>query len=246
MEIKNYIYWDGIKFINKKKISFFNDILNANFITVPSAPVLVSIHSNHLLHNAIKDSDFSIIDSSLFAILCRFYFLRIYKYSGYRLVKDIIDYLKKEKVSIFLIDPSEHSAQTNKKFILQSTSIASSYYHNYVAPFYNENSSITDNRLLEKLELIKPRLIIIGIAGGKQEILGAYLKRNLTFETTILCTGAALSFFTGEQALISCTIDRMYLGWLFRILNNPKIFLPRYLSAIKFILIFFQHPVKKS
>mgnify|MGYP003325519486 CR=1 FL=1 len=67
------------------------------------------------------------------------------------------------------------------------------------------------------------------LGGGTQEVLGSYLIKNLSFKTTILCTGGAISFFTGEQAPINNLIDRFYLGWLIRLIFNPIIFYKRYL-----------------
>ena len=52
-----------------------------------------------------------------------------------------------------------------------------------------------------------------------------------------LITGAAISFFTGEQAPINDFIDRNYLGWLFRIIFKPYVFLPRYLKSIKLFFL---------
>ena len=40
---------------------------------------------------------------------------------------------------------------------------------------------------------------MVNIAGGEQEILGAFIRRQLNFKTTIICTGAAISFFTGNR-----------------------------------------------
>ena len=47
----------------------------------------------------------------------------------------------------------------------------------------------------------------------------------------ILCTGGAIAFLTGGQANIPTWADRMYLGWLFRVCQSPKTFLPRYWNA---------------
>ena len=72
------------------------------------------------------------------------------------------------------------------------------------------------------------------IGGGKQEILGLYLK-NLTIKTTILCTGAAISFFTKDQAPINRVVDKFYLGWFVRLIFNPFVFSKRYLNSLKLI-----------
>jgi N-acetylglucosaminyldiphosphoundecaprenol N-acetyl-beta-D-mannosaminyltransferase len=47
----------------------------------------------------------------------------------------------------------------------------------------------------------------------------------------ILCTGAAIAFFTGGQAKIPTWADRLYLGWFLRIMENPGSFIPRYFKA---------------
>ena len=62
---------------------------------------------------------------------------------------------------------------------------------------------------------------------GIQEVLGLYLKKKLKFKVTILCTGGAISFFTGDQAPINIFIDKYYLGWLVRLFFNPFIFFKR-------------------
>ena len=62
-----------------------------------------------------------------------------------------------------------------------------------------------------------------------------YLKKNLKIKTTILCTGAAISFFTRDQAPINSLIDKLYLGWFLRLIFNPFVFLKRYLYGLKLI-----------
>ena len=103
---------------------------------------------------------------------------------------------------------------------------------NYISPIYN-TSKIEDKNLLEITNKFKPNFIILNLGGGVQEILGFYLKKNLKKKTKIICTGAAISFFTKDQAPINQIFDRFFLGWLIRILFKPGVFLPRYLKAFK-------------
>ena len=53
----------------------------------------------------------------------------------------------------------------------------------------------------------------------------------------IHCIGAALAFLTGDQPPIPMWADRFYLGWLLRLLRQPRVFGPRYLSALKLPLL---------
>ena len=92
-----------------------------------------------------------------------------------------------------------------------------------------------DKLLIKKINKFKPSIILINIGGGTQEILGSYIKNQISFKTRIFCTGAAFSFFTGDQAPINDFIDKLYLGWLLRLIYNPSTFLKRYLYSLRLI-----------
>ena len=115
--------------------------------------------------------------------------------------------------------------------------------HQYIAPIYKKNK-ITDIKLLKDIKTIKPKYIIINLGGGTQEILGSYLKKNLNYKPSIICSGAAISFLTKQQAPISAIVDKLYLSWLLRIIYNPILFLPRYLSAFKLLFLVWNEKIK--
>ena len=98
-----------------------------------------------------------------------------------------------------------------------------------------KKSYIVDNSLLKILKKEKPKTILINLGGGIQEILGSYIKDNLNYKPLIICSGAAISYFTKQQAPINNLFDTLYLGWLIRCIFNPRIFIPRYLSAFKLV-----------
>ena len=84
--------------------------------------------------------------------------------------------------------------------------------------------NVLDERLLKRIIKARPDFIMTNIGGGIQEILGLYLREKLKFKVTIICTGGAISFFTGDQAPVNSLIDQLYLGWLIRLIFNPFIF----------------------
>jgi UDP-N-acetyl-D-mannosaminuronic acid transferase (WecB/TagA/CpsF family) len=102
-----------------------------------------------------------------------------------------------------------------------------------------------DKKLLESIEFNKPRVIFIQIGGGIQERLGLYLKSHLSFHPTIICSGAALAFLSGQQVRIPRWVDRFYLGWLLRCMSDPKTFIPRYFSAFRLVYLLFKYGKKK-
>ena len=84
----------------------------------------------------------------------------------------------------------------------------------------------------------KPRYILINLGGETQEILALYIKEKVDYKVSILCTGAAIAFLTKRQAPINDIIDKYYLGWLIRILYNPKKYFVRIISSLKLIKLF--------
>ena len=74
--------------------------------------------------------------------------------------------------------------------------------------------------------------LIINLGGGTQEILGNFLKTNINFKSKVICTGGAISYFTKDQAPINDMIDKLYLGWFYRLLFNPIVFIPRLLKSL--------------
>ena len=101
-----------------------------------------------------------------------------------------------------------------------------------------------DSILLNNLKKNKPFVILINLGGGTQEVLGSYLKNNLNYKPLIICTGAAISFLTKRQAPISKFIDNIFMGWAVRIIFNPIVFLPRYLSAFKLLFFIWNTKIK--
>ena len=90
------------------------------------------------------------------------------------------------------------------------------------------------------------KIIIINIGGGIQEILGFYLKNNLKYKPMIICTGAAIAYLTKDQAPINNFIDKIYLGWLLRIIFHPSAFFPRYIYAFKLFFLVLKNKITIS
>jgi len=111
----------------------------------------------------------------------------------------------------------------------------------YVAPDYRESGhrngrdELTDEVLARSIEERHPRWIFLNIGSGVQEPLGHWLRGRLSYKPAIICTGAAIAFLTGGQVDIPAWADRLYLGWLLRVIRSPKAFLPRYLSAFRLL-----------
>ena len=220
----------------------FNNIYDKNFkkyivkkglFVFPAGPALASISHSNEYYDSIKKADLVFFDSGFFVLLLKiFKNINVKKFSGYKFLSLFFDYLKINKnKSIFSIDPNFEYSKSNKSYL---RNLGLKKIHNYIAPRYN-SSELNDKKLLNFINKVKPNFILINIGGGTQEVLGLYLKEKLSFKPTILCTGAAISFFTKDQVPINNFIDKFYLGWLLRLIFNPLIFFKRYVFGLKLI-----------
>ena len=229
----NKIIFKKIKFINIDTKNFDKCIAKKGLFVFPAGPALASIQKSNQYYKSIKKADLVFFDSGFFVLLLKiFKNINVKKFSGYKFLGLFFDYLKiNKKKSIFSVDPSHKYSKSNKSYL---KNLGLKKIYNYIAPKY-DCSELSDKKLLNLINKLKPNFILINIGGGTQEVLGLYLKEKLAFKPTIICTGAAISFFTKDQAPINNFIDRYYLGWLLRLIFNPLIFFKRYIFGLKLI-----------
>ncbi len=223
-------------------VDFYNDRLeraleiarvDGGLFLAPSGPGLAELGQNPYYDRALKEADINLIDSGYLALLWKQRTgQKLARHSGLKFIEALIEDtdFKKNSNQFWVVPGPDHTSATAS--YLAEQGIDPSRTHFYEAPLYEE-AAITDETLLSKVREHKPDYIILAIAGGKQEVLGHWLREQLDYQPAIICIGAAIAFLTGQQATIPSWADRFFLGWLFRILQNPRTFLPRYWKARK-------------
>ena len=229
------IIFNKIKFKNFRENHLKKLFNHKGLFVFPAAPALSKIYDEKKYHEALIKADHVFFDSGYFVLLLKLLKrINVNKLSGYKFLNFFFNFLKKNKNKIIFNIDSDLDTSFLNHLIFKKKGVKKIY--SYIAPKYDVNN-IKDLKLINKLNKVKPDYILTNIGGGVQEILGLYVKNKVNFKPTIFCTGAAISFFTNKQAPINNFIDKFYLGWFFRILFNPKIFLPRYASAFKLFFI---------
>jgi N-acetylglucosaminyldiphosphoundecaprenol N-acetyl-beta-D-mannosaminyltransferase len=227
----------GIKFLKGGYSKAIDLLSNGGLMIVPSAPSLAIIKTDKHYLESLQASDFAIPDSGLMVLILKLvYKINLNKLSGLAFLNLFFsDCVKDENPELFLVEPTPKDHVANEDYFNKiGINYDPAYY--YVAPIYKDNV-IKDYGLLKQLEEQKPKTIIINLGGGVQEKLGYFLKENLSYKPVIICTGAAIAFLSGRQANIPDWGDKLYLGWLFRCLSNPRRFVPRYFKSIKLIFM---------
>ena len=205
---------------------------HGGFLIAPSGTCFARLRDDETYRRALLAADLAIADSGLMALLWRV--LRrekISRISGLKYLKHLLRKMKGEGAGeIFWILPSERARQKLFEWSRREPFPTASK-NCYVAPRYG--LEIEDRNLLSLLEQNRRSHVIIAIGSGAQEKLGYYLRENLSYRPAIHCTGAALGFITGHQIAIPDWADRLYLGWLVRLITQPQRFVPRLVRGLE-------------
>ena len=217
-KMKNKIViFKNIRFFDYSFKKILKIILKGGLLVAPAASALIELRTNKLYKRALVNSNIAIFDSGFFCLLLKiFKKISVTKLSGYKFLKLFLEEKSIKNIKILLVNPTNDEGKSNLRLLKKKNfkKIIS-----YTAPFYKK---FRDIKLLRLIKREKPKIIIINIGGGKQEPLGYYLNKNLRYNVSIICTGAAIAFLTKKQAPVNDVIDKFYLGWFVRILYNPS------------------------
>ena len=228
----------GVNFFNGSVEKLFSSNYLNGLLVVPSGPGLATIENEKEYYKSIINADIAIPDSGFMVILNNLlgYSKKLQKLSGLEFLNYFFFHEHQFKgKSVFVVNPNEEEANANYNLI-KNSGYFTSKKDQYLAPLYKEKE-IKDAFLLDLLLEKKPEIILICIGGGVQEKLGYYLRKNLPYRPLIICTGAAIAFITGNQVKIPKVVDYLYLGWLARCIENPKLYIRRYYNAFQLVFV---------
>ena len=203
-------------------------------LVVPAAPALKDLDCRADYREALLSADMALPDSAFMVLIWnRLQGDRIRRLSGLEYLRELLTHEDVRRPGNTLwVMANEGSAGLNLAWLrAQGVELPAACV--YVAPLYGR--SLEDPELLERLERLHPQHVLVTLGGGTQERLGLYVRQNLSYTPAIHCIGAAIAFLSGDQVHIPVWADRLYMGWLFRSLSEPKRYVPRYWDARKLL-----------
>lgn len=220
----------GVPFFTGTAEEAVQRMLNGGLLVVPAAPALKDIGTHAAYRDALLHADLVITDSAFMVLVWNLLERdNLRRLSGLKYLRVLLEQPEVRKPgNTFWIMAGSKSGNRNLDW-LRSEGIDVPEEYVYNAPMYGP--VIDDQDLLARLERLRPAHIVVTIGGGNQERLGHYLRQKLSYVPGIHCIGAAIAFLSGDQVHIPDWADRLYLGWLFRVLDKPKLYFPRYVGA---------------
>jgi len=213
---------------------------HGGFLVAPSGTCFARLLRDAAYREAMTHADLAIPDSGAMVLLWRI--LRggkVRRISGLKYLQHLSARFFADKTSsAFWVLPNEAARERTVRW-LRANQFPFADVDFYIAPRYP--ATIEDPELLAKIDTRRPAHIVIGIGSGPQEKLGHFLRDHLSYPPAIHCIGAALGFLTGDQIAIPDWADRFYLGWLLRLLAQPRIFIPRLTQALELPWLIFRY-----
>jgi UDP-N-acetyl-D-mannosaminuronic acid transferase (WecB/TagA/CpsF family) len=206
-------------------------LTRCGLIVAPSGTCFGRLQRDEVYRTAMTRADLVLPDSGFMVLLWRLLRRRgLTRISGLAYLKKLLcrPEIRSGRSALWVL-PDGHAAGKTISW-LQKDGFPTTTDDCYIAPIYGTNAA--DPVLLERVQSSRPGHVVIALSGGVQEKLGFYLRENASYRPAIHCIGAALGFVTGYQIAIPTWADRLYLGWLLRLLSNPRRFFPRALSAV--------------
>ncbi|HEY8900400.1 MAG TPA: WecB/TagA/CpsF family glycosyltransferase [Chthoniobacterales bacterium] len=235
----------GIKFFAGTFDEAIDKLAHGGGLSVfPSGPgIAQDMRKSEAYRQALQQADLAFGDSGAMVLLWRMLTGgRIPRYSGLRVLQAVIKHEEFRKPeATFWVMPSADQMEHNLNWLNKSEGILVDQDACHIAPQYSSEGFLEDPDLVARIEKARPKFVVLCIGGGVQERLGLHLRNSLSYRPTILCIGAAIGFLTGVQAHIPTWADRAKLGWLVRCIDNPKVFVPRYLGALSLVQVLAQH-----
>lgn len=211
-------------------------------VVAPSAPGLaVDLVKSAAYRQALTSASLVLTDSGFMVLLWQLFTgEKLPRHSGLKFLRAVLDRPElKEPGSVFWVMPSDEEDLHNRAWLVaQGFPVTADDV--YIAPHY-PSGAIIDEELLARIEARNPRIVMLAIGGGVQERVGLMLRDRLSGCPSILCLGAAIAFLTGGQTNIPPWADHLFLGWMLRLVYNPRKFWRRYWDALDLASLLWKH-----
>ena len=212
---------------------------NGGYVVIPAAPALLKLNYDEEYRRAMQGADLALADSELLVLLSRLATgRRLQKISGISYLKQLLRQGGIQSESTFWIFASNRAKEKAIGW-LNERGLDIEDKNCFVAS--TSPSSSQDYAILVRIEEDKPKHVVIAMAGGGQEKLALYLRDYLLYRPSIHCIGAALGFLSGDERTIPEWAERKHLGWLMRLLAQPRMFFPRIGIALALLRMVFKY-----
>jgi exopolysaccharide biosynthesis WecB/TagA/CpsF family protein len=177
---------------------------------------------NTVFENALKASDYLVLDGVYFALASIFMNGRnIKKNQGPDVFDHYMHQLNKERGTAFFLGSTNKTLRAIKK--KAAADFPNVQIHSYSPPFKAVFSKEDDALMCDRVNAVNPDILFIGMTCPKQECWSIKNKHSLNVKL-IISIGNVFDWYAGTQKSVHPVWFKLRLGWLARIFVRPEIF----------------------
>lgn len=202
--------------------------LKGNYICVSNVHTTVTAYRDEAYRKVQNSGAMALPDGQPLSIVSR---ARGYKEAkrvpGPDLMPELFRLSQERGYSHYFYGGSEHTLAQLKKKILEkypNLRIAGMY-----SPPYRELSIEEDEQIIEQINAAKPDFLWVALGAPKQEIWMYHHRDRI--HSLMIGVGAAFDFLAGTVKRAPMWMQKLCLEWVYRIFQDPKRMLPRYLNT---------------
>ena len=237
----------SVDFFNYKLINLniesLNNKINQEIYKGPKIINCMNPHSfvisqkDKIFSNAISNAYLNLIDGvgiSLYLTIKNL--TKINRITGYDLFEKIISENKKIKI-FFLGSTNKNLERINERILKENKNIFVEYHSPSFSKTFTDEEN---NNIIDKINSFNPDYLFIGMTAPKQE-KWSYIHRDKIKAKFIINIGAVFDYYAGTFTRPFKLIRDLGLEWIFRLLQNPKLWRRTLIS----LPIFFYYIIKE-
>lgn len=222
-EIDNLTMKEALEAIDK----LIHENKNA-FVVTPNVDHIVQLEAGGELCEVYKKADLILADGKPLIWISKWYGTPIKeKISGSDLFPLLCEHAMKKNYKMFFLGAAKGVATK----AAENLSIKYPGLHivgTYSPPMGFENNAFEIKKIEEKIKQVAPHILIVGLGCPKQELFIFHNKERLNVPIS-LGLGASLDFEAGNIKRAPRWMSNYGLEWLFRMFQDPKRLVKRYL-----------------
>ena len=215
----------------EETIDFIEEMIEKrkkSYIVAINVDVVVKIENDSYLKHIVEEADMVLVDGQPLVWVSKLYKRPVKaKISGSDLVPELCKKKKKKGYSVFIIGGMDGIAK-KAKLNLEEKYRGIRVVGTYAPPFGFEKNCNELKKINEVISASKPDIIIGCFGCPKQEkwIYENYKKYDATVS---ICAGATVDFLAGNVKRAPKWMSNHGLEWIYRIIQDPKRLIKRYL-----------------
>ena len=227
---------------NDNHENIVNELVNKILIKEKSTLNCINPHSytvsktNLTFRNALLNSNYLIPDGVGVTVASKFIFRnKVVRVTGYDIFKSLLEQSAEHKFKFFFLGSTPQTLnKIQKKFTQENENLI--YAGHYSPPFSESFSDSEIKKMVDRIKIAKPDVVMVGLTAPKQEVLSAELIK-LTDASLYCSIGAVFDFYAENVKPANKYIKNFGLEWLLRLIQEPKRLWKRTLISMPIFIV---------